>query len=194
MPRLLSAPLHTLGVYIFFIISGYLITKSWLRAARLAHYLRNRLLRILPGLFAVVLFSVFTLGPVASTLSTAHHFDDDGTWRYLLNMALRPVYVLPGVFEVLPHPRSVNGSLWTLPVEFFCYLIVPVILSLPARARWVGAAIFGVVSIAMELLVTDPLAAYGVSVTQAAPLWAFFAGGMLVALLLDARMLRLDLA
>ncbi len=35
-----------------------------------------------------------------------------------------PEYVLPGVFDNLPNQWSVNGSLWTLPVELRLYFIV----------------------------------------------------------------------
>ena len=36
---------------------------------------------------------------------------------------LIPIHNLPGVFEGLPY-QTVNGPLWTLPVEFACYLML----------------------------------------------------------------------
>ncbi len=44
------------------------------------------------------------------------------------NLLLYPVaYVLPGVFDDLPFPGVANGSLWTLRLEFSCYLAVPLL-------------------------------------------------------------------
>ena len=43
-----------LAVTGFFILSGFLITKSWLHAAGLWDYLRHRVLRIYPGYLAAV--------------------------------------------------------------------------------------------------------------------------------------------
>jgi peptidoglycan/LPS O-acetylase OafA/YrhL len=48
VPRLLGAGVHGLGLGAFFIISGYLITKSWLRRSHLGLYLAARSLRIFP--------------------------------------------------------------------------------------------------------------------------------------------------
>ncbi len=39
-----------------------------------------------------------------------------------LNALLIPQHELPGVFANAPYNSTVNGSLWTLPVEFLCYI------------------------------------------------------------------------
>ena len=45
--------------------------------------------------------------------------------KYLQDVTLyRMYYYLPGVFETNPNGSSVNGSLWTLPYEFTCYLFL----------------------------------------------------------------------
>lgn len=46
------------------------------------------------------------------------------TLDYLLNIKLNVHYVLPGVFESNPYPRGVNGSLWTIPQEVRCYVVM----------------------------------------------------------------------
>ena len=45
--------------------------------------------------------------------------------RYLYNIILYPIFNMPGVFTNNPYPVTINGSLWTLPVEVFCYLMLP---------------------------------------------------------------------
>ncbi|GAA1840833.1 acyltransferase family protein [Agromyces salentinus] len=191
-PRVLGVPIHVLGVQVFFVMSGFLITTSWLRTPSPLAFFRNRALRIFPGLVVVVLLTVFVLGPLVTTLSVPQYFAEPRTWRYLQNILLWPQFDLPGVFLNVPHPGSVNGSLWTLPVEFACYIAVPVLL---AFTRWRFAAViaFAVAGVLIDQFILNPLIVWGTSLQKGADLFTFFAAGMLVALL-GRRVLRLDIA
>ena len=194
-PAIFDVPIHTLGVYVFFIISGYLITKSWLRRPNWKSYLAARSLRIFPALVVAVLLSVFVLGPVFTEIGLRAYFTDPNTWLYLRNLYLQPVFGLSGVFTTVPYPNVVNGSLWTLPIEFTCYLIVPLLMLAPRRARVPVVLVFAVACIAAFFLATPAQNVFGfyLLVTAAEP-WIFFAGGMLCALLLERHLFRLDAA
>lgn len=194
LPELFGIPVDRLGVYVFFVISGYLITKSWLRRPNWLPYLAARSLRIFPGLAVVVVLSVLVLGPVFTSLPLGSYFSDPATWRYGWNIPLRIQYTLPGVFDALPYGGVVNGSLWTLPVEFACYLIVPLVLWLPGRFRVLGAVAFAAVSIALDTWLTVQVPVWGFTLNDAAHPWIFFAMGMIVALVVQRRFLRLDAA
>lgn len=136
-PLFLSwTPLGPLGVFIFFTISGYLITESWDRDPHLGRFFARRALRIFPGLAICIVLAIFILGPMLTTLSLKDYFKSDYTWGYLRNIALYITYYLPEVFETNRVPNAVNGSLWTLPVEFFMYIIVAVIGFMRGN-RWV---------------------------------------------------------
>ncbi len=114
-----------LAVNIFFVISGFLITMSFLRAKSLWQFLKARILRIFPALIFVVFFTVFILGPVVTSLGTADYFSRPETYRYLKNITLYyTIFDLPGVFINNVYPFAVNGSLWTLWYEFVMYLII----------------------------------------------------------------------
>lgn len=114
-----------LGVVIFFVISGYLITKSWHRNPSTSNFFWNRFLRIVPGLLGVALFTIFLLGPFVTTLSVSNYFQDPATWNYLSIITIfGVVYTLPGVFINNVFPNAVNGSIWTLPLEFKMYIVV----------------------------------------------------------------------
>lgn len=116
-----------LGVAMFFSISGYLIAISWMRDPHLGRFAVRRLLRILPGLVVVVAFCALVLGPWMSTVPPAEYYWHPGVWAYFRNILFSPVYSLPGVFGANPYPHAVNGSLWTLPLEFFLYFaMIPV--------------------------------------------------------------------
>lgn len=117
--------LGNLAVFIFFIISGLLITQSYLYSNNLFTYLKSRVLRIFPGLFAVLLFSAFILGPLVTSLSFKEYMTNQGVIQYMKAIFLYPMqWNLPGVFEGNAYKGVVNGSLWTIPFEFLCYLII----------------------------------------------------------------------
>lgn len=126
-----------LGIDIFFIISGYLIVKSWDLNPSVIDFLLKRSLRIFPALTVVVLMSMFVLGPIFTTLSIRDYFAHPQFWIYLKNIILSPVFYLPGVLENARIPNAVNGSLWSLPVEFFMYLLVMFLGLLFRGGSWV---------------------------------------------------------
>lgn len=119
-----------LGVDIFFAISGYLICMSLLRSPSIWNYIQNRCLRIFPALIATILVTTFILGPILST--DANYFSTPQTFSYLTNLTIYGFKgFLPGVFETNPI-TVVNGSLWTLPLELSCYLLLVLV-------TWCGA-------------------------------------------------------
>ena len=112
----------TIGVIVFFAISGFLIAQSLARTPSLYAYTIARGLRILPGLMLAKLFCVLVLGWYATSLASAAYWTHADTWRFLLACPYFDVRDrLPGVFERNPYPLAVDGSLWTIPVETWCY-------------------------------------------------------------------------
>jgi len=103
----------------FFVLSGFLIRRSWLRDPRPLPFLRKRALRIYPGFLAAVALGAFVVGPLgwAGPSSYWSRFDPS---RFVLG-ALVLQGPTPPVFADLPNPR-LNGSLWTITYEFQCYL------------------------------------------------------------------------
>lgn len=117
--------LATIGVKIFFVISGYLVAASWLRDPHPGRFLQRRFLRIMPGLAGVVVLTTFVFGPMLTSLPLTAYFADPRTWLYLANIAFYPIDALPGVFTANVAPNEINGSLWSLPPEFSMYLLLP---------------------------------------------------------------------
>ncbi len=110
-----------ISVTLFFLCSGYLIAKSIMRTNGFLTYMKARLIRLLPPLWFVVIISVL-IGATITTLSLKQYFMNSGTYKYLLNAVMIPTHNLPGVFEGNAYGPVVNGALWTLPVEFACYV------------------------------------------------------------------------
>lgn len=121
---------HTLGVMMFFVISGFLITLSWQRRPELWRFLRARFLRLWPGLATCVLAWALLFGPMLTVLPLEKYFGAGGSFGSLYahlagNLSLMKIHpMLPGVFTKAPVPHYANGSLWTIPVEAGLYLCV----------------------------------------------------------------------
>ena len=185
-PSLGGVHLEYLGVSIFFVISGYLITGSWERSRSVGQYVSSRALRIAPLLFLVILLSTLLMGPIVTT--APDYFTNPQTWRYLVNLVLLPADGLPGVFDANPYPGVVNGSVWTLRAEVICYLVVLLLGLLPRVPQLVGFSLFAAGSMALVLL--GPVTIAGSSVSAAGGTWVYFAIAALVRLLVPRSALR----
>ena len=183
-PRVWDIPIHTLGVCVFFAISGYLVTGSWQNHPSVLRYLTARVRRIFPGLIVVVILSTFILGPLASTLRPGEYFAKGETWSYLLNVTLFASYDLPGVFETNLHSSAVNGSLWTLGLEFLCYFVVLAVGIALRRMPSAGFLLFGLVSGFASFLPRE--SALGSWLGPIGELFVFFAVGALLRLRIPA--------
>ncbi len=141
-------PPETTGVYIFFAISGFLVTQSALTSSSIKSFLWKRTLRIFPGLLLVVLFSIFVVGLFLTELPKIEYLTNPKTYTPLWVLKLYPYFstTLPKVFETYNKTHEVNGSLWTLAYEFTCYiaLIIGLFLSV-LRRKWVILSIFALI-------------------------------------------------
>jgi peptidoglycan/LPS O-acetylase OafA/YrhL len=138
VPSLHSLPARFLrsfpGVVIFFVVSGFLVTQSYLRnKGDLRAYFVNRALRIYPALwlqYAVVIVVMAATG--------GFHFEtiwDSKFWLWLTsagtlgsnfyaNLAVNwSPFDWTGVYKYYP-----ADVLWTIPVELGFYVLVPIVL------------------------------------------------------------------
>lgn len=121
--------LHTWGgmaVIVFFVISGYLVTSSWYNDPNFIRFCQRRALRIWPALTVVVVLTAYGLGAWVTNLPLMEYWAHRATLDYLLTLKMQVHFVLPGVFEDNPYPRGVNGSLWTIPLEVRCYVVMAI--------------------------------------------------------------------
>lgn len=126
------------AVGIFFGLSGFLVYASYERCGyNIRRYVAGRARRILPPYLFVVLACAVLLSAVSS-LPAREYFTSIGFWKYLFaNVTfmnfLQPQ--LPGVFEQSVM-NAVNGSLWTIKVEWMLYLSIPLLGYVVHRFRW----------------------------------------------------------
>jgi len=137
-----SVSLGELSVDAFFLLSGYLITKSMVRGGSLPHYFERRILRIYPAF--VVAFAVCAFG--LGTLLRVY------PWQAPAQMVIRFIAlsappIPPNFSGTIPVP-SLNGAMWSIGYEFRCYLIVALLWKLgllKRRGAILGLALAGLV-------------------------------------------------
>jgi peptidoglycan/LPS O-acetylase OafA/YrhL len=118
--------LGSVGVLVFFAVSGLLIHRSWDRDPSARDFWAKRALRLLPALATVSVLTALVIGPLATALPLGSYFTQPETWLYPVRVTLLYPFGagLPGVFETSLYAGAVNGPLWSLPVEVFAYLVL----------------------------------------------------------------------
>jgi len=112
-----------LAVNGFFIVSGFLITASRQNSRRAIDFLRKRVLRIYPGFLTAVLFGLLIVAPLGAPDLHAY-LHNQSVLRDLLYMAQLFPPQTDNVFSNWSSHDQVNGSLWTIRYEFWCYLLI----------------------------------------------------------------------
>lgn len=131
------------GVPMFFFISGFLISAALERSNSFSSYAINRFLRIFPGLWVCFVFAAFTVLIFAPSLFAPASFKDLLVWigaQVSFLQFYNPDFLRPyGV-------GTLNGSLWTIPVELQFYFALPVVyLLLPSNNRLRRWALLGLI-------------------------------------------------
>ena len=120
----------------FFVISGFLVAKSYHNTNSIKDYFIKRARRILPAYLMVIILSTFILS-LFSTLSITEYFINKSTWLYFFWNSLFLNFMhpcLPGVFgnNLI---CVVNGSLWTIKIEEGFYVILPLLFYVINKIR-----------------------------------------------------------
>lgn len=141
--------LGLVGVFMFFTISGYLISQSYETTRSAPVFLAKRALRIFPGLIACLLVCAFAIGLTVSRLPASGYLTRPEPYLFVLHNAVLDIDYnrLPGVeFWHGNIGGIVNGPLWSLPCEALLYLMLCGlglcrVLTLPVSALLVAVGV-----------------------------------------------------
>lgn len=131
-------PLGSLAVFGFFAISGFLITPGIVRGG-LTKYLLRRFVRIMPAFWCLSIITVLIFAKIWQSLSSGtKNLSVPNIVSYLVNN----IFFFPsspdspnagwnqlqGLPIGVPRSGVVNGSIWSLPLEFICYVALGVVI------------------------------------------------------------------
>ncbi|TKB98232.1 acyltransferase family protein [Pedobacter cryotolerans] len=116
-----------IGVYGFFILSGFLITASWTNTQSIIRFTLKRVIRIFPAFWMCLILTTF--------LGSFLILKINGTEFTFQLFKSQLGYISNNVFLIINQPsiggltdtlqeKSLNGSLWTLAYEFLFYMLL----------------------------------------------------------------------
>lgn len=179
------------GVPIFFIVSGFLVTWSYLYGkGGVWAYFTRRALRIYPALWVnvgIILVLLFITGSIAPELGTRNF----GLWIAATFTAGSDIY---GTYLAGPivnpagfYPKFPSGVLWTIPEELGFYVLLPLIIATIGKNRkysWLVllawfAGSFSILRYYQHLKImglSETLVAKVISINPLTDLWLFLLG------------------
>jgi peptidoglycan/LPS O-acetylase OafA/YrhL len=113
--------LGRIALCFFMVVSGFLVTHSWVQSAGWRDFLRRRVLRIYPAFIVASLLSAFVAAPLGSGTPIDYLESVNVLGVALTTLTLGKLEIPPS-FLTNPYPGQVNGSLWSIRIEFECYL------------------------------------------------------------------------
>lgn len=158
--RLVGEILGVYGVFVFFMLSGFMVSESAARTGDLVQYTLKRAARILPLFVVCNVVVVAFVCPLFANEGALAFLSQRSTWSELakvLTFRSAGLY-LPDVtfyaaMEGNPYlQHTVNGVLWTIRLEIACYVFVALLWALRVLDR--GGAVIAVMAIPVLLFLT----------------------------------------
>ena len=155
--RLVGEILGIYGVFIFFMLSGFMVSDSAARTGDLLRFSLKRAARILPLFVVCNVFVLALICPLFADQGAIPFLTQRSTWSELARVLTfrTDVFYLPDVsfyppMETIPNlEHVVNGVLWTIRLEITCYIFVGLVWAIGLLER-AGAAL-AVIAIAVLL-------------------------------------------
>ncbi|KTC85385.1 MULTISPECIES: acyltransferase family protein [Legionella] len=174
------------AVVIFFAISGYFMPASFTNSGNFAVFMAKRCRRIFPGLMVCSLIMVYLIGSIFTSSPTSNYLFSLSTLKTSIMYSSFMAKPIPGVFSDFLCKDVINGSLWTLPVEFASYIIIGVVLSYINSWKSILPLLLSCIVITMILTKTGKnYGFYSIPLNYLALFGIAFSGGALMSMTKD---------
>lgn len=128
-----------MGVRLFFVLSGFLLAQSWLKASytgaprpSIYTYFKLRVFRLVPAYYVCLFLTLLFFTPVF--IPAALVYSHDGL-LILLSHLIFVQFLVP----IASTSYNFDGVLWTLTIEALFYVTLPLIIHFFYRKRWMIA-------------------------------------------------------
>ncbi len=144
-PHLGTHEVGELAVDAFFVLSGFLVARSFLQLGSVGRYAWHRFLRIMPAFWVCLLLTATLVAPAAAALEGREAGSIyPESFGYVLRNGLLFIsdFSVAGLPTQTAVPHVVNGALWTLFYEAVCYVgvIALGVAGALTRRRWLTVA------------------------------------------------------
>jgi len=152
MPRLGDLDPGHFAVLAFFAASGYLITHSRERNS-LMRFGWARFLRIYPAFWVCLIVTAFLFAGIAGAVGGGWSLTSALSYVVLNSTLHMRQYGIGNTLAFSPDPTHWDSPLWTLELEFGCYVMIGLFLTIKQfrRVRWVlGLFVLSTAAIALQ--------------------------------------------
>ncbi len=112
------------GVDIFFVISGFTIAKTFIEAVDYRSYLTRRIMRIMPLYWVMIVIA--TLFWLSDEFSQPYWMQKFGSEPDIYNLLMHLSMISYFDYRIA---NSLLGVEWSIPIEVFWYVFLPIIVS-----------------------------------------------------------------
>ncbi len=133
-------------VAVFFSISGLLVTQSFQRSSNYIDFMTKRVKRIFPALIVCSFIMVYVMGSFYQP-DVMSYIKSSGTLDSFFRFSALLPAGLPNVFSGYMFNGPVNGALWTLTLEFTCYIAIGFLLCINNTWKTPAIILFGLIVI-----------------------------------------------
>ncbi len=148
-PALPPLELGNIGVFLFFVVSGFVISEACdvFYRGRIANFLLNRALKIYPAYWAAIIIAYIVLLSVAPKLEPTMPHASFAPWPLFVNATLLTAYLKQG------NNLVVITTTWAVIVEFEFYFAAAFLFFIAPRFRKPGAVLFTAAVAALAMYV-----------------------------------------